>query len=126
MLDDAEIDAVYIPLPSALRTEWVIKSAKAKKHVLAEKPMPGPYTDQELVDMINACKENNVQFLDGTMWLHSDRTKEIKKLLFEDKKIGEILRVNASFCFKAPNEAWLNGGNGRTDKTREPMGCFGD
>lgn len=35
-------------------------------------------------------------------------------------------RVSASFTFKAPDEAWLQGGNGRTDKSREPMGCLGD
>ena len=34
--------------------------------------------------------------------------------------------MSASFTFKAPNEEWLQGGNGRTDKSREPMGCLGD
>lgn len=35
-------------------------------------------------------------------------------------------RCIASFSFAAPNEEWLNGGNVRTDKTREPMGTLGD
>ena len=38
----------------------------------------------------------------------------------------QVLRVSASFTFMAPDEAWLQGGNGRTDKSREPMGCLGD
>jgi len=63
--------------------------------------------------------------LDGTMWYHSPRTTAIAAKLAEGA-IGAVSRVSASFTFAAPDEEWLNGGNGRTDKTREPMGCLGD
>ena len=36
LLAREESDAVYIPLPTGVRTEWIIKAAKAGKHVLAE------------------------------------------------------------------------------------------
>ena len=55
--------------------------------------------------------------MDGTMWTHSIRTKDIKSKL---KDLGNIKRVNAAFSFPAPNQEWLDGGNGRTDKSREP------
>jgi D-xylose 1-dehydrogenase (NADP+, D-xylono-1,5-lactone-forming) len=63
--------------------------------------------------------------MDGTMWLHSNRSKAIREKL-SSGDLGDIVRVIASFTFKGPNDEWINGGNGRTDSTREPLGCFGD
>jgi xylose dehydrogenase (NAD/NADP) len=81
LLDDKDIDAIYIPLPTAFKKEWTIKSFEAGKHVLVEKPLPGLEDDVDLKEMIEAAKKSGKQFLDGTMWLHSTRTKELRKTL---------------------------------------------
>src|ERR1700733_4101046 len=54
LLASKNIDAVYIPLPTGLRKEWVLRAAKAGKHVVCEKPCGLNSTDVE--EMISVCK----------------------------------------------------------------------
>ena len=113
------VDAVYCPLPTGLRNAWIRKAIEAGKHVYAEKPMGGSV--EELKALLQQCKAANLQFMDGCMWYHSARTKAIDALL-QSGELGPLRTVNAAFTFHYPDEAWLDGGNGRTDKKREPMG----
>jgi len=88
-----------------------------------EKPMGGSVED--IKKLIAAAEEKKVQLMDGTMWYHSHRTKAIEAKI-KSGDIGQVQRVTASFTWPAPNEEWLQGGNGRTDKTKEPQGMLGD
>jgi xylose dehydrogenase (NAD/NADP) len=117
------VDAIYCPLPTGLRNDWIRKAVAAGKHIYSEKPMGG--TVAELKALLDACEAKGVQFMDGTMWYHSKRTRAIEALLASGE-LGPLKSVNAAFTFHFPDQAWLDGGNGRTDKTREPMGCLGD
>lgn len=96
VLSDSQIDAVYIPLPNTYHLEWVKKAAKAKKHILCEKPLG--LTAQEVEEAIQVCKSEGVLLLDGFMWPHHPRTTTIKELL-NDKHLGEIRHVNCTFTF---------------------------
>src|SRR3989338_4068425 len=44
LLEREDIDAVYIPLPIGLHREWVIKAAKAKKHIICEKSLADSFS----------------------------------------------------------------------------------
>src|SRR5215469_6715096 len=69
LIASPNVDAVYIPLPTALRKEWVLRAAAAGKHVLCEKPCGINAADVE--EMISACKRHRVQFMDGVMLMHN-------------------------------------------------------
>ncbi|MCP4172576.1 MAG: Gfo/Idh/MocA family oxidoreductase [Fuerstiella sp.] len=122
LLGRDDIDAVYVPLPTGLRTEWVVKAANTGKHVMVEKPC-GVSAD-DVQTMIDACNAHDVQFMDGVMFMHSARLPEIRKTLDDGSSVGEIRRIASQFSFCA-DEAWV-ASNIRASSNLEPAGCLGD
>lgn len=118
MLESDEVDAVYIPLPTALSTEWAVRAAQAKKHVLVDKPFASKEAVQSIID---ACKEADVIFLDGTHFVHSSRTKRVRKLI-EDGCIGDVRSIYAPFQVPVPRLKDDIRGNPEL----EPYGVLGD
>ena len=79
VLADPRVDAVYIPLPSALHLHWVAKAAAAGKHVLLDKPIC--VSPEELDGILGACAAAGVQLLDGTMFMHNPRLHRMEQLI---------------------------------------------
>ncbi|MDE3066890.1 MAG: Gfo/Idh/MocA family oxidoreductase [Verrucomicrobiota bacterium] len=122
VLASREVDAVYIPLPTGRRKEWVVRAAQARKHVLCEKPCAIRTAD--LGEMIAACKKSGVQFMDGVMFMHNRRLERIREALGRADSIGPIKRITSQFSF-AGSEEFLRG-NIRAQSDLEPLGCLGD
>lgn len=122
LLASDSIDAVYIPLPTGIRKDWVIRAARAGKHVICEKPC-GVRAD-DVAEMLAVCRENNVQFMDGVMFLHSHRMTELRRVLADEAAIGELRRITTQFSFRGEEE-FLKA-NIRVSSTLEPLGCLGD
>jgi predicted dehydrogenase len=122
MLASDKIDAVYIPLPTGLRKEWVLRSAAAGKHVLCEKPCAVSVAD--LREMIDRCRQHRVQFMDGVMFMHSRRLPRLRELLDDGQSVGEVKRITSSFSFYGGPDFLTS--NIRGNARLEPHGCLGD
>jgi len=122
LLASPNVDAVYIPLPTGLRKEWVLPAAAAGKHVICEKPCGVGFADVQ--DMAAACRKNHVQFMDGVMFMHSPRMPRVREVLDDKKSVGSIRRISSAFSFCGTNE--FSRGNIRLDGGLEPAGCLGD
>jgi predicted dehydrogenase len=122
LLASREIDAVYVPLPTALRREWVIRAAEAGKHVVCEKPCARDAA--ELREMLEACRRNHVQFLDGVMFMHSRRLDRVREVIDDGASIGAVRRIALQFSFYAGDDFLRD--NIRMNSTLEPQGCLGD
>jgi predicted dehydrogenase len=116
-----DIDAVYIPLPTGVRKEWVVRAAEAGKHVMGEKPCGDTLADVE--EIVAACEANNVQYMDGVMFMHSDRLPTIRKTI-DSGEIGDLRRIATQFSFFAPDD--FKEGNIRVSSSLESLGCLGD
>lgn len=122
LINSDQVDAVYIPLPTALRKEWVIKAANAGKHVLCEKPCGS--TVEDLQEMLSTCEANNVQFMDGVMFMHSTRLAAMRACLDDPSNIGTTRRITSQFCFNGGDDFAKS--NIRVNGAMEPLGCLGD
>ena len=122
LLARADVDAVYIPLPTGVRKEWVVRAANAGKHVVCEKPCAPNVTDMR--EMLEACRRNGVQFMDGVMFVHSRRLERMGEALGDGKSVGQIRRIQSAFSFRAPEEFFST--NIRAHSALEPHGCLGD
>jgi predicted dehydrogenase len=120
LLADKDIDVVYIPLPTILRAQWAIKAAKAGKHILVDKP--AAVSAEELREIGKACKENDVHYMDATMWVHARRTKEIEEKYLKDPEF-KITRVNNALSF---SNMHIHPQDIRFQPTLEPTGAVGD
>lgn len=94
LLNDAAVQAVYIPLPNELHYEWVLKALNAKKHVLCEKPLaPNP---EQVDEMIKTANENGVFLMEAFAYLHSPIVAAIKSEL-ESGVLGDIRYMETAF-----------------------------
>ena len=94
LLEDPEVQAVYIPLPNNLHKEWVIKALQAGKHVLCEKPMA--LTAEDAREMFETAKENNVILMEAYAYLHSPYVKSLKADI-ESGVIGDVDFIETAF-----------------------------
>lgn len=96
LLEDPQIDAVYIPLPPSMHMEWTVKAAQHGKHVLCEKPIALNAAQARI--MATTCEHYGVQLMDGVMWVHHQRTQMMKNHLTTGN-LGLLRRVTAAFSF---------------------------
>ncbi len=122
LLAREDVDAVYIPLPTGLRREWVLAAAAAGKHVLCEKPCA--LDAAELREMTEACAGAGVQFMDGVMFMHNGRLAALRRELDAGEAVGEIRRIATQFSFLGSDEFFA--GDIRADSRLEPHGSLGD
>jgi predicted dehydrogenase len=99
LLKRDDVDAVYISLPPSMHAEWSIAAANSGKHVLCEKPLATTLAEAESIDQ--ACRKNNVRWLDATGWLHHERTKAFGDW-FGENRFGQLVHITTAVSFYQP------------------------
>lgn len=96
LLADPDIDAVYIPLPTAQHVEWSTKAADAGKHVLCEKPIA--LSAAEIDGLIAARDRNGVLISEAFMVTYAPVWQKLRALLAEGA-IGQLRHVQGVFTY---------------------------
>lgn len=96
LLQDAEVDAVYIALPTGMHAETVVAAAAAKKAILCEKPLGRSAT--EVREMVRATRDHGVPLMTAYMSRFSDVFQKTTALI-QNGAIGKITFVTAHFSY---------------------------
>jgi xylose dehydrogenase (NAD/NADP) len=104
LLDDADVDAVYIPLVNNLHKQWTLRAIAAGKHVLCEKPLGMDAAEAEEVS--GAAKAGGVHVMEAFMYRFHPRMRafveELRDPIYVHATFGFALEGNANYRFQAP------------------------
>jgi predicted dehydrogenase len=97
LLDCAEIDAVYIPLPNHLHVPWSIKALEAGKHVLCEKPIA--LSAAEAQKLLDASKKHpEIKIMEAFMYRHHPQWQKARDLVASGE-IGSLQTIQSFFSY---------------------------
>ncbi|WP_338044386.1 Gfo/Idh/MocA family oxidoreductase [Paenibacillus pinistramenti] len=94
LLQDPEVDAVYIPLPNHLHAEWSIAAMQAGKHVLCEKP--AALNAGQARRILETARSTGMHFSEGLMYRYHPQLKEVRNRI-RGGEIGELRLIRACF-----------------------------
>ncbi|KAI4739971.1 NAD(P)-binding protein [Aureobasidium sp. EXF-12298] len=95
LVQDSNLDAVYIASPNSLHYSQAKTILQAKKHVILEKPATS--TLAELEDLFKIAKENNVFLIEAYRHIQEVNYKLLRRVLFDEKKLGTIFGASLNF-----------------------------
>ena len=103
LLDDPDVEAVYVPLPNNLHKEWIIKALEHGKAVLCEKPIA--MTPDELQEIMDASKKYERPVMEAFAFRQSIAVKKINEIIASGA-IGELKTIftRVSFMLSKPDD----------------------
>ncbi len=96
LLADPDVEAVYIPLPNTMHSEWSIRSLEAGKHVLCEKPFSRHIADVERAFDVADATGNHLS--EAFMYRHHPQTTRLAELVASGA-IGELRVIRSVFSY---------------------------
>jgi predicted dehydrogenase len=99
---EAELDAVYIPLPNSLHRPWTLRAVAAGKHVLCEKPLA--LSAAEARELGQAAAQAGVVLAEAVMYRYHPRWQVIRELV-ADGSLGSLRHLQGTFTFTLRSES---------------------
>ncbi len=121
LIDDPDVDALYIPLPNALHAEWTIRALEAGKPVLCEKPLCGTLPDTERV--LAVARQTGTLLWEAFVFVFQPQMGAIQELV-ADGAIGELMEIKSNFHFMVSNPANIRLSMALEGGALNDVGCY--
>ncbi|HEX2427198.1 MAG TPA: Gfo/Idh/MocA family oxidoreductase [Gaiellaceae bacterium] len=96
LLDDPDIDAVYISLPNTMHCDWSVQAVAAGKHVLCEKPLSRHSAEVE--QAFDAAERAGRLLTEAFMYRHNPQTAKLLELV-DEGAVGEPRVIRSAFSY---------------------------
>jgi xylose dehydrogenase (NAD/NADP) len=94
LIEDPNVEAVYVALPNSLHVEWSLRALEAGRHALCEKPLSR--NPDDVGRAFDAAERRGLVLAEGFMWRHHPQARRLVEQL---DQIGELRLIRASFSF---------------------------
>lgn len=121
LLNDPNIDAIYIPLPNGLHYEWSLKCAAAGKPTLCEKPLTA--NAAEARELVETFEQAGLTFAEAFMYRHHPMTRRVVQMVREGA-VGQVSIITAAFTFPIRRETDVRLNNDLAGGALMDVGCY--
>jgi predicted dehydrogenase len=97
LIDDPDVDALYIALPNSLHAEWTIAALQAGKPVLCEKPLTGTLSDTQRV--LDVARQSGTLLWEAFVFPFHHQMTRVRAALASGT-IGELCEIHSDFYFR--------------------------
>ena len=101
VIEDPEVDVLYVATPHPMHAEWAIRAAQAGKHVLCEKPIG--MNSHEAASIVDAARAGGVFLMEAFMYRCHPQTRKLVELV-KSGAIGELKAIRATFSYHGAYE----------------------
>jgi dTDP-3,4-didehydro-2,6-dideoxy-alpha-D-glucose 3-reductase len=95
LLSDRDVDAIYMPLPSGIQFEWLLRALESGKHVLVEKSLCLNF--DQVKSVVNLASKKKLLVMENLMFEFHSQQESVRSLIRSD--LGSIRLFNAYFGF---------------------------
>jgi xylose dehydrogenase (NAD/NADP) len=121
LLDDPEIDAVYLALPNHLHAEWAVRAVTAGKHVLCEKPLALSQSEVEAIAW--AAENHHRHVVEAYVHLHHPQAPLLRQAL-QSGAIGPVALVRGGMRFRVSDPSNIRLDPDRGGGALWDVGCY--
>jgi len=99
LIDDPDLDAIYVLVPTSMHGKWAKAALAAGKHVLVEKPFTANAAEaREIADL--AAKSDRV-VMEAIQFRHHPLTRRVEQVIASGE-LGTLQRVDVTLCVLLP------------------------